>query len=627
LHGDDLLLNVEWIKFLRVIGDSGAAEKLSERLLDEHGLNPDVQKQYILAHLAGGLDSKGMALLERILAGASQTDVHFLLDIAEYSIGTGNPERAKALMELAESLDDRQLSSRLVSLSHLLDHYQLRAGKRIQDEWRKKSQQYYVANKFDDAIEAFSDYFESGGVKTREVLIELAGVHLANDSLATALEILEDVKETLSPDELLAETFAVDLNKQIAQIKTLAKDYTGALEVLEELKELNLRDFETRFLQADVFRELGNYDKAQAIYTDSLSFASASALLNERRLAALSDQRFALLQSGEWLGYDFVGIVVPTANSVRALGGGTRYERWTQGLRTEVTLPIGAVVTAGFNSHFITGSRRLVPNSEHVRGRVNQIYGSVSIDLTPPVRSEKASYTNRVFAEVGLYDYEGKRSVGYCNIRYFRQTPGSFIASIGLRTGEGSIDLWSPGGGEFNLRLTQVDVKASSAALMPDSLVRVGGSFAVNVVSDNLGIPASDSDHNLGTDLMLEAGYRVVDHTYLGVAYRQLDYRSRTDTYFSPEHYESSEIFLEYEHELPTSWYLRLRGALGAISRSSGSISKRIEADLIRRLTDNLSVTISSHLGEASRSLGGGDTSLFNQYNTFHLTASVYWTL
>lgn len=632
LNPDDLVQNVAWIEFLRVIGDFRTAKHYSELLLLEHGLNPDVQKQYILAHLAEGLGKNAKELLNQLLTDESQADplqadARFLLDIVEYFVGSGDSVRARKLMERVEAFGDDQLNSRLGSLAHLLDRNQLRASKRHQGEWRKKAQQYYVAHNYEDAIAAFGEYFDAGGKKTRKVLTELAGVHLANDSLATALEILERIKKTLIPAELPDQEFAVDLNKQIAQIKTRTEDYSGALDVLEELKGYNLRDFETRFLKADVFRELGVFDRAHAIYNDSLSFASASALLNERRLAARSDLRFSLAETGQWLGYDFVGIIVPTANSVRARGGGTRYERWTQGLRAEVTLPIGAVATAGFNSHFITGTRRLVPDSEHVRGRINQIYGSVFVDLTPPIRSEKAPYTNRVFAEVGLYDYEGKRSVGYFNIRYWRQDPGSYIASIGLRTGEGSIELWSPSGGEFNLRLTQLDAKASSTALMPDSLLRIGGSIAVSVVSDNLGIPASDSDRNLGTDLMLEAGYKVVDHTYAGLAYHQLDYRSRTDTYYSPEHYESTEIFLEYEREIPTSWYLRLRGALGAISRSSGSILTRIEVDLIRRLTDNISVTISSHLGEASRSLGGGDTSLFNQYNTFHLTMAVYWTL
>ena len=149
----------------------------------------------------------------------------------------------------------------------------------------------------------------------------------------------------------------------------------------------------------------------------------------------------------------------------------------------------------------------------------------------------------------------------------------------------------------------------------------------MNVVSDNLGLPAGSHDRNVGSDLMLEASYKVIDHTYAGIAYHQLNYQSRTDTYFSPDYYELTEFFLEYEQESFSKWYVRLRGAIGAISRSDGSISQRLEVDLIRRLTDNLSITLRSTVGEASRALGGGTSSLFNRYNTFHLAGSVHWTL
>ena len=173
----------------------------------------------------------------------------------------------------------------------------------------------------------------------------------------------------------------------------------------------------------------------------------------------------------------------------------------------------------------------------------------------------------------------------------------------------------------------RLDVTGSYVAALPDSLLRFGGRLAVNVVSDNLGLSAGSNDRNIGSDVMIEAAYKVIDHTYVGIAHHQLNYQSRTDTYFSPDHYEVTELFVEFERERYSKWYLRLRGAIGAVSRSSGSISQRLELDLIRRLTDNVSITLSSTLGEASRALGGGASALFNQYNTFHFTGTVRWTL
>jgi len=149
----------------------------------------------------------------------------------------------------------------------------------------------------------------------------------------------------------------------------------------------------------------------------------------------------------------------------------------------------------------------------------------------------------------------------------------------------------------------------------------------MNIVSDNLALPGGSNDRNVGSDVMLEAAYKVIDHTYLGIAHHQLSYQSRTDMYFSPDHYEVTELFLEFEKERYTKWYLRLRGSIGAVSRSSGSISQRLELDLIRRLTDHISITVSSTLGEASRAWGGGSSALFNKYNTFHLAGTLRWTL
>jgi hypothetical protein len=257
---------------------------------------------------------------------------------------------------------------------------------------------------------------------------------------------------------------------------------------------------------------------------------------------------------------------------------------------------------------------------------VNEFSGGVHIDLTAPIASVQAPYSNRLSVEIGLFDYEGDRSEGHFDVRYRLNRPGVLRAEIGVRSTEGVMDLWSAGGGDFNLRLTQLLVRADSPALLPDSLLRASGRFSILSVTDDYGI-ASGSDHNVGYEIGLSGGYRVLERAWVGLAYSRLDFRSRTDLYFSPESYEATEVYMEYENEMRSAWYLRLRGAIGAVSRSEGIMSKRLEMDLTRRLTDRFSLVLSGTLGNTSRSLGGGASDTFSRYSMVLLSGRLYWLL
>ncbi|TDI71903.1 MAG: tetratricopeptide repeat protein [Bacteroidetes bacterium] len=614
----DVTLELEWIEFLRTTDDAKLAAREAKRLLDRFGGSEDVQKAFVLTHFEPLLDDATEKLLAQLVGDSTLTDSGFLLEVANYYVDIHQVESAQELLDRVEKLGIGSRSSRFESVSQLLTRERFR--KRDAELLAKlnHARRLVASGEFDEAIREYESYFEARGIRLRSEVEELAAVHLADSNRVSALEMMKELQE---------EVFSYGLAKEMARIKVQKGDYPGALNVLERLAAINPRDLESSLNHADVLKELDMLDEAQTVVDRAASAARGSKILGQQAANIEADIRRKQSERGEWASYDLVGIIVPTAYSIHASGGGTEYDRRTEGLRAEVTLPTGAVVTAGFNTHSISGSRRLVSGSEHVKNRVNQIFGSVFLDLTPPVRSEKASYTNRIFVEAGIYDYEGTRSVGYFNARYWRQDRGKFLGSIGLRTNEGSIDLWTAGGGEFDLRLMRLDVTGSYVAALPDSVLRLGGSLAMNIVSDNLALPGGSNDRNIGSDVMLEAAYKVIDHTYLGIAHHQLSYQSRTDMYFSPDHYEVTELFLEFEKERYTKWYLRLRGSIGAVSRSSGSISQRLELDLIRRLTDHISITVSSTLGEASRAWGGGSSALFNKYNTFHLTGTLRWTL
>ena len=619
LRPEDRTIRAEYVDALRVNGYPEIASEQAAWLVDRDPNNPLIQRLYVMTGLAlDDLDARGESFLSALLSNRNMDDVELLIEASAYRLRRSDLESAQFYLTRAEQLDQPRFATQIDAMRHLIARETLRLEQEKQFSILNDARRLVSAKRFDDAIAMYERYFTVRGRRTRDELNELAGVHAAAKDYAESVGIYES---------LLAEVYEYDVAKEMARVQIYREDYSGALATLERLQRENPRDYEVRFMQADALRALGLYAQARAIYEEALMLAEDSETITARQVGIDLDIRAALVESGEYGGMDFTGIIVPTADATRSRGGGTRYDRWAQGMQTQVTLPINTVLTVGINSHFISGSRRLVPGSQIVRGRVNQIFGGLYVDLTPPIVSDKASYTNRISGEVGIYDYEGSRTVLYGNLRYWKQQEGKYRGSVGVRTGEGSIDLWSAGGGQFNLRLTQFDIRGSSVTLMPDSVLRVNASIALNVVRDNFGNPASNNDANFGSNILLEVGYRVVDYTYLGITYYQTSYRSTVDIYFSPKNYQSYDFFIEYERDLPQGGYFRIRGAMGIIARSSGFVSRRFEADYIKRIASHFSVTLRTSMGASTRTLGSGASSFIDQYNTFTFGGALYWTL
>lgn len=619
LRPEDREIRAEYVDALRVNGYPERASEQAAWLADRDPNNPMIQRLYVMTGFAlDDLDARGEGFLSALLSNRGMRDAELLVEASAYRLRRGDLESAEILLQRAEQQDDPRYATQIDAMKHLIARETLRRDQEEQFAVLNEARRLVAARRFDDAIASYEEYFEIRGKRTRGELLELAGVYAAK----------EDYEESVSVyQSLLDEVYEYDVAKEMARVQTYREDWSGALATLERLQRENPRDYEVRFMQAESMRQLGLYAQARAIYEEALLIVEDSPTVEERTVSIDADVRAKLVESGEWTGMDFTGLIVPTADATRSRGGGTQYDRWAQGMQTQVTLPFKSVLTAGVNSHFISGSRRLVPNSEVVRGRVNQIFGGMYVDLTPPNWQLRDAYTNRISGEVGVYDYEGQRTVMYGNVRYWRQEVGRYKGSVGLRTGEGSIDLWSAGGGQFNLRLTQLDMRGESMTLMPDSVLKARASIQLNVVRDNFGNTASNNDTNFGTNIQLEAGYRIIPFTYLGITYYGQHYRSTVDTYFSPRRYQSYDFFLEYEKDLDVNTYLRVRGAIGIIARSSGFVGRRFEMDYIKRLADKFSVTLRTTLGASTRTLGSGATSFIDQYNTFSFGAAAYWTL
>lgn len=599
----------------------------ANRLLSIAPTDAALRRDVLVVRLgAGESDAEILRTLEDMLggqAGSDQagsepaSDPDLLLTAAATYAGLGRLEQAREMLARLPASDrTAPFASRREAVEQLIEREEVRSRIEAMNERLREARRLASAGHVDASTREYEHYFEERGIRTRPELIELADVHAAAGEYEKALSILHALEDRFHD---------ADVTKRIARIRMDAGDAGGALASLDMLIAERPRDWEARLWRADVLAGLGFYEDALAVYENVPEATGRTYAVEVRRNTVENEMRGGG-DVGDWSGLDYAGILAPSADGVRARGGGTSYDRWAQGMQTHVTTPVGLVILAGIDSHFLSGTRRLVPGAETVNSRINRIWVGGIHDFTPQIRSERASYTNRLTIEGGLFDYEGGRTMPFASVRYWRQEPGVYDGSIGVRSTEGSLDLWSPAGGQYDLRITQFNAKGTTTALAADSTIRVAGNVSLNLVTDNIG-STLEGERNVGSNIRLEAGYRVATDTYLGVEYQGIDFRSTVDIYWSPQNYSQYDIFLEYEGEVPLRWYLRLRAAMGMVARSDGFVTRRLEADYIRRLDDNFSISIRTGLSASARSTGSSGASVLDRYNSASFGAALYWTL
>ena len=513
---------------------------------------------------------------------------HFLRQAATKDSGT----HAQAIETLHRQLQRMQAIQRQRSLQHLLDHA------RIATQEKK----YY------EALRTYETYFKNRGIQPRGIMKEVAEVHAAAGHYTTALSILQALYQQYPEYSLL---------KRRGQLRYYMQDYGGAIAVLDSAQQANPRDVEVQLLLARSYLAIKDFARAKVLLDALAPLAQTSPLLSQT-YEELSTQLLTLQGSS----YDYASVITPVSELVRGAGSGSEYLRWSKGLQAQVTLPWSAVLIGGITSHFIRGTRLITPYAPYVREKTNQIILGGFIDLTPPVSSVKAPYTNRLQLETGIFDYEGGRTVGYSSLFYHRHEPEQYTLSIGIRSSEGTIDLWTPAGAEQGIRLNQLQIRGNSAYLMPDSALVLTLTTQLNWVTAH-----SATQANYGIQVQVDGGYTVLPFTRLGLTYYHLSYRYRTNYYFSPANYQTYDIWLEYEKEARHQYYFRIRGSIGIVTRSGGFVTRHLEMDWIRRWTRHLSTGINLRVGQSARTLGSASAPLLEQYNTFIFSGALYWTL
>lgn len=598
-------------------GNYSSARVQTDALLEQNPLNIEYIQLYTRLVLSGrGSVDRAIVLLSDFLEQHSE-NVDALLDLSELYLKKGNAPKADTLLRKGFTLGQPNDKYRLYLLDQKISVQLLSLERQRQDYVLNQSQKAAVEEDYELAIELYSSYLDIKGIRTRHDLTELARLYSLSGDYVTALSILYELREKGAPPTLL---------KEIAKNRYYMADHSGAIVELRKYIAAFPNDVEARSLLQQIYVEVQDFKEADSILIPVDQIADNSRITRAYRQKVR--ERITLIERS--ISTDYVGLVVPISRYTRAEGSITEYQHWAQGLLTQITMPADPrpfVLTAGLISHFLEGSRRLLPSTDSALSRVNQVLVGSYFDLTePPVRSS-VGYRDRLLMEFGVFDYSGGRTTGFAELYYLRHRPGRYTGSIGWRNTEGGISLWSPAGGEFGLRLSQFEVNLESDHILPDSSLRVRAELDLNTVKGVRDSTLTNTDKNNGTTLRFEASYEVLKNAYLGLSFNAISYQNTLETYFSPNKYRAYDIWVEYEDELIGDWYFRSRLTSGIAFYRRSSFAARLEVDVIYRFNQQLSFSLNTSAGYSVRFLDGEEALRDNRFRMALFSAALYWTL
>ena len=607
------------LNYAQALYDAGfynEALKQTERLLTNTVQDIAPINLYIQLVTALGLPrERAMNMLTNYLVG-DPSHVEARLQLSELYLADQQPLKADTLLRQAYTLGRPEDMGRINRLDFRIGSTLLRSEQDGIQQARDDALERAANGDYGAAIEAFNTYMERKNERTHADLRELARLHTAAGEFTRALSILYELHER-SPSP--------DLWKDLGKNRYYLGDHAGALLEMEPYVEAYPRDIEAKALLRQIYVEVQQYALADSVarYTE----ATDRSTLNETYRRRVRE-RLDLLERA--ISTDYVGLVVPISQYIRAEGSITSYEHWAQGLLTQVTMPAEPrpfVLTAGLISHFVEGTRRLTADTPFSLSRVNQVLMGGYFDLTSPSARSFVGYTNRLRIDAGVFDYSGGRTAGFAELSYLRHQPDRYNASVSIRNTEGGIYLWSPAGGEFGLRLTQFETKWHTRDLLPDSTLRITAELDVNLVKGLRDSTQAQRRRNAGTDIRLEASYRLTNYLYAGLSFNAVSFRHTLETYFSPSRYRAYDLWVEYERELIGRWFSRSRLTTGIAFYRRGSFAIRGESDLIYRFADQLSFSINASAGYSVRLLDGGAALRDERFRMILFSAALYWTL
>lgn len=565
-------------------------------------------------------------------------NIDVLANMALLRVYQGRVDEADQLARRAQTVSGNAYVARLEELDGVIAEAKKNpgnAGGRY-DNILEEARRLFREKKYFDAADKYEEYFKYTGQVNKGVLMEMADAIFLGGDGTSAIGVLQ---------RALEEAYDAQLALRVAQIRYDMNDFSGAIAVLEEMTDRGHKTVDGLLLLGDAYSKAKWFDKARMLYQEADTMSPNNEAIK---------MRLGWVKPSAGMGdaSDYVALLIPSVQAVHAEGFETHYNRISMGVNTQVTLPIPVVLTGGFTSHGVDGTRfqrrpglpgsdlkPTNPNASVPCNRrfnlfnspastsipcaeewFNQISLGAFVDLTKalPYHFHRSNYTNRISAEGGIYDYSGGRTAPFGAIRFSHQTPKKFYATVGASVDEGSIALWAPSGAENKLQLRQISGEIGTT---PDQKLRAAIAGSYNTVKHNF---AGD---NTGINLRGDLGYQVGNHTALGLGYFTINYDHTVDLYFSPTKgsYQEAEFWGIYENEKTQKMYLRTKASVGTLLNTNFAFG-RVEGDLIYKFAPNIGLGLQARISQAFR-YRGKTNQTYNTYSIGMGGISFYWTL
>ena len=407
------------------------------------------------------------------------------------------------------------------------------------------------------AVEKYKDYLEKVP-DNKKIYHELANAYVCANDYPRAIRIYT---------KLIDEKYDYDLAKQRAKWYFWSGDSLNALREFKSLYALNPDDIEVKLFLGDSYFNMKEYKNAEKLYSDLLSQAPSSILLNNRL---------------NWLPQDEVGngnfssfissfpsytLLTPEAYYFK---DNLSFKYQLQGIRAEL----------GFSKFISLGGSifRGDVSSDSVKENFYTVLGTL---VVVPSKLFSAAFS---FGETKYID-NLRHSVSEVTLKTELKDRYSLVARYAVR--DAAQILYSPFVVDSDLRVTDYSINGS---YYTPKQILLSGRYSYKKVTDS----------NKSDELTLRIGRKFSDDFVAGYEYYNLSYDFETPIYYSPGNFESHSLWGDYKIIRDDIMDISIGGKIGLVP-SSDLLIKEFNSSLSLKLFESFTLQANAVFSENAR--------------------------
>lgn len=401
-----------------------------------------------------------------------------------------------------------------------------------------------VAQKCNEALVKYDEYFSKITAPNRALLMEYADVSLCAANYTKALEIY---------DTMLEKEYDFDIAFLRAKVFLMKKDTMNAVREFEKLATEDSSHFETQLYLGESYSLSGQDDKALGVFNHMLTATddSARTVLIKRHISWVPVRGFKgfLASFPRALAFSPVFSFYSDNNNLDYRNTGGRLE-----------LGISDHLSAGLT--FQRGTMKGNMLNRNFSSLATRNFTSLKMNLyfrISPLVSASAS--------AGMMNYQSSRTGKTFEGSVFYEKPKRLSASLTFESGNSGILLYSPK--MLDLMIDAVHYRGAVHYYGVNGLHIQGGYHYISI-----------DDANKGNDLQLRLGREFNTEITGGYEYYYSSYARKSNYYYSPSNFESHSLWAAWDLQKSSDLTLNLSGKLGYVP-SSDFIVRELSGEIL----------------------------------------------